>query len=643
MLEFSNGGCLVQDISELPNLAGEPTIIADFETASGNKKIKSVNPWHNCYAAGLAITVPNSPRSWYVPVGHYHGGNIPVEPVIDWWCDIVERADRWVNHNVKYDAHVSTNCLGILPECELWCTLTHAKILDSDRIMRGGYGLDALSRTWLQHDISKFELALQPYLGKKNQDYGWIPADVMGEYACQDVLTAGRLYKFQCERKQPEWDRIWNVETKLTYVLFEMERNGLRIDPHEIMKADLLATQRMIILMEELKELVGWTFRPHVNEDCFEVLCGKYQLPIMGWTDSNPPNPSFDQEALKKYLGHPYAPRDIVTRMLEFRTLHTWQSMFLKPYQELNVDGTLHAIYNQCVRTGRMSASKPNSQQLDTKTKQLIHPDDDCVFLDADYDQIEFRTIVHYIQDERCINAYKENPDTDFHRWVAEMCEIHREPAKTINFLMGYGGGKVRLIGGLKQVPELINDLREMIEKLLKEGKIHEGQEMQTFDALATRRGELTYQRYHDELPTLKPTSWRASRVLEARGYVNTIMGRPRRLPIEASYRAFNTLNQGSAADIQKERMVDVADMIKGTPVTLKALVHDSSLFHGPREVMEDPRTQRDLIMGMEDVNCGLRVPIRASYGLSEKSWADANGKRRIPYKSKNGRLSHLK
>lgn len=631
----------MESLTELPNLRNSELVFADFETTSCDPTIAAVNPWFHCWPAGIAITADRHRGAWYVPVSHTHGINLPEEDVANWWNGIVDSCKMWVNHNIKFDAHVSANGWGVLPECPLFCTLTHAKIIDSDRIMRGGYGLTSLSKDWLNEDIFPLEQALHRYVNAKNKDYGRIPSDVCGEYACQDVITTRRLYHYETSHMQAEWKRIWDTETDLTYVLFEMERHGIRVDPQELLKTDAIVTMKLIELMEQLFEKVGWTFRPNVNEDCYEVLCGKHGLPVMGWTDSRPPNPSFDKEALIKYLSHPYAPHDIIKLILEFRTLHTWQAMFLKPYQELHIDGQLHPTYNQCVRTGRLSCSQPNQQQLNSATKKLIYPDSaEHSFMSADYSQIEFRTIVHYIKDERAIAAYQENPDTDFHQWVADICEIGRKPAKTINFLMGYGGGKDKLISALTQIPELIADIAEKIKALPQE--VQDAKRL--FGILARKKGEGIYQRYHDELPGIRRTSYRASQVLESRGHVNNVYGRPRRLPVEFSYRAFNTLNQSSAADIQKERMVAVSKMLRGTPITIRGLVHDESLFHGPTEVMMDPRTQYDIIAMMEAVDVGLRVPIRASFGVSAKNWYEAakgNGKSPIGYPCEG--LKHLK
>jgi DNA polymerase-1 len=392
-------------------------------------------------------------------------------------------------------------------------------------------------------------------------------------------------------------------------------------------------------------------FRAHVNEDCYDILVNQYGLPIMGWTNPDDPtkasNPSFDKQAMKKYMAHPYAPHDVVKRIIEYRKLSTFISFFVRPYQELQVGGVLYPTYNQTVRTGRMSAKKPNPQQLDKNAKALVHPEEGHTFVSMDYAQIEFRTIVHYINDEDCIAAYARDPDTDFHAWVAEMIEIARRPAKTCNFLMGYGGGKELLITQLAQNMELVGHLKDHVDKLLEQGKIKEENKLAAFELLCRRKAESVYNQYHATLPGLKQTSYRAAAALKHRGYVFNLYGRHRHLPDVAAHRAFNTLNQSTAADLLKERTVAVAKLIDHTPIKIIALVHDETLFSMPHSMAQDFRTIRDIVACLEAPSITLKVPVRIDVGLSETNWAIASGddgKIKLPRDSwgEPGKLFHL-
>jgi len=202
--------------------------------------------------------------------------------------------------------------------------------------------------------------------------------------------------------------------------------------------------------------------------------------------------------------------------------------------------------------------------------------------------------IVHYINNKEAIKAYNENPDTDFHLLQAQRCNIGRRPAKTVNFGMGFGMGKKKLLASL-----------------LAYGSAAEA--------------ESIYETYHESLPELKPTSYRAAAAARRRGYVQNLFGRRRHLPIDYAHIGFNSAVQSSAADILKSRTVAIAEAIaaSGLDVHIVASVHDETLFEIPLGLLERPETTRALVRLIETVPDGiaLSVPIRSAAGISAESW----------------------
>jgi len=655
MKEFPNGGRLVEHLDELPDLRNAGILYADWETTSGDPKVMSVNPWHNCDLLGLAITTDDTPGGWYVPIGHHDPRwNLNRETFIDWWCEVLDSAGCWVNHNIKYDAHVSTNCAGVIPpdHMPLVDTLTLAKILDSDRLR---YGLKELSADWLGHGIKDLQEPFEPYL-VRNKDYGAIPGDLMAQYACQDVITNRELYVYIWQHLPEECYQVRDIETALTRVLFDMERAGMGVTPH-LPAEEFKILNTMVQLDTELAELVGRSFRPGANSGCFDVLCNHYGLPVLAWTkgkgkdDGAVGNPSFDKAAMAQYAVHPHAPTEVVEKIVEYRHFDKLLSAFVKPYRDLAVSGKLHASYNQMVRTGRMSCSLPNMQQLSKDAKRLIVPGPGQAFLSIDYSQIEFRLIVHYINDTKAIAALVADPDADFHALVAEWCGIPRKPAKNINFAIGFGGGRAKVVSMLAANMDLVADLYDQAVQIVNgqasglPPEEHEGRVKATFEGLCRKRGEEVFERYHRTLPGLKRTSYRASDTAKARGYIRNLFGRRRHLPQDRAHIAFNTLNQSTAADLMKERTVAVHNMLKGTPLEIVASVHDETLIRGPIAAIEDPRTARDIVSAMEapPILEKLRIPIRCSFGTSRETWADADPDQKIPYKSAMHNLTHLR
>lgn len=632
MIRFNNGGILVQSLDELPKLDHANEVFCDFETTSGHPKVKAFRPYHGHRIAGICITADDVKDAWYVPIRCSHTQwNLPLEPTLAWLREVIGTCNDWINHEIKFDAHFGRQD-GITFNGRLIDTLTLAKIIQSDRFT---YSLDALSFEWLEHDITPLEKRLKAYLKScHSQDYGDVPGDIIGEYGCQDVLTTRDLYRYCQRRRQEQTLSVWNTEIKLTPVLFDMEVAGMRVDPSQLMKKQFMTLYEMSKLEETLHKITGVPIRPHTNEDCYDVLCTHFGLPVLGRTDTD--DPSFDKDTLTSYLAHPLVrddPKltDIVTKIQHYRKLHTLNSLFLEVYLNEHVDGLMHPSYNQVIRTGRMSCRRPNAQQLSLEAKALVLPYAGYDIVNYDYSQIEFRLIVHYIQDAAAIAAYAADPDTDFHQWVADMCGIARKPAKSVNFAIAFGGGKKKIVSMLASNMELVGNMVTQVDDLIASGKIQDSQRQEVFAFLCQQRGEQVYRQYHDTLPSLRRTSKRASTNLELRGFVFNAYGRQRHLPVKASYRAFNTVMQSCAADVMKERTVMIAPRYNSWTrehgIILTASVHDATLTNTPHELAQDTRVLRTFAEMLEDTAVKFRVPMRTSCGRSSKNWADAEAK----------------
>jgi len=638
MITYDNGGRLVQSLDELPNLKGAKNLYLDFETTSFDSKVAALLPHQGHRIAGICITTDEHFGAWYIPIRcTWKRWNLPLEPVLLWLKDIIGSCENWVNHNVKFDAHFARYD-GIEFTCKLIDTIVLSKIINSDRM---SFGLKELTLDWLEIDPGAAVDKIKAYLdGCKSKNFGDIPADIIGEYGCQDVITNRQLYEYLLRRKSDRVAGVWDTEIALTPVLFDMEVKGMRVDPSQLKIKEFLILNQMIKLEEELNDLLGFAIRPHTNADCYEAICIHYGLPVLSYTDDKDNkkedgNPSFDKFALTSYLSHPIV-RDspeiteVITKIREYRKINTLLTFFVRPYQEHEVNGVMRPDYNQSVRTARLSCRRPNAQQLSSAAKALIIPFDGCDFVSYDLSQIEFRLIVHYIKDQNAIAAYNEDPDTDFHTWVAEMCGIPRSPAKNVNFAIAFGGGKRRVVTMLASNMELVGNISTKIDELVAAGKVHESQYAMLFKMLCDKRGNDVYDEYHSSMPTLKATVTRASKALKLRGLVYNAYGRERRLPEKAAFRAFNSIIQSTAADIMKERTVAIAPrynkIIRDLGISISASVHDETLFNVPKSISGDMSILRSIRDSLEDTTVKFKVPIRTSCGRSDKNWQIASG-----------------
>ena len=645
MIHFENGGRLVQSLNELPNLRNAKNLYLDTETTSFDRKEKAFKPWHGHRICGVAATADEKQGAWYIPVRCNHEKwNLPLEPVIRWVDDTINSCEDWVNHNVKFDAHFLKQD-GINFNCRLVDTNTLAKIVNSDRF---SYELGVLSREWLEEDTSSYEDRLKALLtGCKSKDYGGVPGDMIGEYGCQDVITNRKLYKYLLRRRHEQTVKVWETEILLTPVLFDMEVTGLHVDLLELQKEQLKVLYQLSKLEEQLHGLTGFPIRPHTNPDCYEALCNKYGLPVLGRTEKK--EPSFDKAVMISYRAHPLV-RDselltkIVTKIQKYRKLHTLHSFFIKPYIEHQVDGVMHPDHNQCVNTGRLSCRRPNAQQLSLEAKTLVHPPKGEDVLSWDYKQSQFRLIVHYIKDQKAIEAYRKDPNTDFHQWVSSMCGIPRKPAKNVNFAVAFGGGKTRVVSMLALDMELMKRVADRVDELVVAGKINQSQKRQVFELLCNKKGEAVYQEYHDTLPGIKRVSKNASNNLVSRGYVFNAYGRQRHLPARLSYRSFVSIIQSCEADMIKERTVAIAprynSYVKNLGINIFASVHDETAQYVPKGLTKDLNVMKKLQALFEDVGyykwdsenskfeknkTNFRVSMKVGCGASSKNWAIAS------------------
>ena len=172
---------------------------------------------------------------------------------------------------------------------------------------------------------------------------------------------------------------------------------------------------------------------------------------------------------------------------------------------------------------------------------------------------------------------------------MAELANILRKPAKTLNFLMAFGGGKDKAMEFLAKIDVVIDEVNAEVDALLRERPTLGRAD--TFQQLFLRKASQIYNDYHNAQPELKRTLWKAGNVVKSRGYVYTIMNRRSYIPAAFSYKAFNAVIQGSAADIFKERLIVYAPRYNRTVrdwgVKPFGVVHDDTVSQVPKDINE--------------------------------------------------------
>jgi len=420
-----------------------------------------------------------------------------------------------------------------------------------------------------------------------------------------------------------------------------MEKDGLQINEQE---CQIESAKSLNIMIKNATEITELTNREFTNSnDClYDILINQFGLPVLATIKEREEGqiidtgrPSFDKNAMALYKVHPAVTSDekinkLVNLIAEYRTEQQFKSLYLDTFLELNENGIIHPNYNQTVRTGRLSCSKPNSQQQNSRSKALIHPPKDYGFISNDYSQIEYRLIVHYAKIERAIKAYLENPNTDYHQWVAELLMLKRKRAKAQNFGMAYGMGKKTVVQRLTSDEDIIKTIGQQVNQLIEENKLDPKFRVEKFNELCKEHAESAYEEYHEKMPEIRKTSRQATKVAAIRGFIFNSHGRRRYLPGAASYKAFNSIIQSDAADIMKERLVAISPRYNSESqnweVKPTANVHDETLNKVPLEELYNPNLHKFICDTLENTNVKYRVPILTGLGVSPNNWAEAAG-----------------
>lgn len=404
---------------------------------------------------------------------------------------------------------------------------------------------------------------------------------------------------------------LQEVELPLIRVLADMEYTGVRVDTRELADLSAIYTRRLHDMEEEAYRLAGVRFNIASPTQVGDVLFDRLKISDKAKRTKKGAY-STTEEVLEKYR----AQWPIVDIILKIRALRKLLTTYIDALPRLvnPSTGHIHTSYNQTVTaTGRISSTNPNLQNIPIRSddgreiRRAFIPDPGCVFLSADYSQIELRLIADMSGDSEMVGAFLSGDDIHrataakvYHTPIEEVTDTQRRNAKTANFGIIYG---ISAFG-----------LAERIGIPRVEAK----------DLIAG---------YFRTYPGIK--EYIDSSVEKARtdGYVTTIMGRKRYLPdinsrnaVVRSYAERNAVNapiQGSAADIIKKAMVDIHREMsaRGMRSSMIMQVHDELNFNVvPDELAE---VQDIVVRCMAGAYRG-RVPLEVSAGTGA-NWLEAH------------------
>jgi DNA polymerase I-like protein with 3'-5' exonuclease and polymerase domains len=607
--------------NEFPDLSEETEIAIDLETRDENMKTLGTG-WARKDGEIVGIAVAAGSFKGYYPVNHQAGGNLPRTKVFAWIQEVLKTKADKIMHNAQYDLGWIRS-MGWQVNGRIIDTMIAAALVDENRRQ---YSLNALSIDYLGEMKSEAELkeaAEQRGLDAKAELWK-MPAMAVGFYAEQDAALTLKLWNyFKPTLIKENLLSVWQLEMELLPVLIRMREEGIRVD---LDKAEVLKKQFKTLennLLKKIKDLANtevdiWAARSVAK--AFDNVGVKYDL-----TEKSK-SPSFTTNWLTNNE-HPLA--KLIKEAREINKLH---STFIDSILRYTHKGRIHAEINQLrsdnggTVSGRLSYSNPNLQQVPAKNKEygklirgLFLPNEGCKWGSFDYSQQEPRLVVHYSATTNksfggltgadvLIKAYQEE-DADFHETVAQMANIPRTQAKTINLGLFYGMGQAKLA---KQLGITIEEAKKLL--------VAYDQKVPFVKQLANRVQEQAAK--SGSIKTIKgrrcrfnlyePKAYGLHLAMTEKEYI-TEYGSLASARRAMTYKALNRLIQGSAADQVKQAMLD-CDKLGHTPMLQ---IHDELCFN-----VESEDEEKEIKTIMEK-SIELSVPNKVDVAIGD-NWGEA-------------------
>ena len=553
---------------------------------------------------GIALAVED--WSGYYPIAHEGGGNMDEQKVLKYFGMILSLPARKIFHNAMYDV-CFIRAAGLHIAGDIVDTMIAGSLVDENRFR---YDLGSMGRDYLgkgKNEAILTETAKEWGIDAKAEMYK-LPAMYVGEYAERDAeMTLELWQEMKKEIYAQDIEDIFKLESELFPCLVDMRFLGVRVDTEAAhkLKEELVAEEKACLQKVKTETQVDvqiWAARS------IEQVFQKLNLPYDRTEKTSAP--SFTKNFLQNH------PNPVVKNIARAREINKAHTTFIDTILKHSHKGRIHAEINQLrsdsggTVTGRFSYSNPNLQQIPARNKELgpkirslFIPEENCKWGVFDYSQQEQRLVVHYAAIQNMyaagdvLDAYKEG-DADFHQIVADMAEIPRDQAKTINLGLFYGMGKNKLQAELGVNKERANEL---------------------------------FKQYHARVPFVKQLMDSVMSRAQDRGKVRTLLGRLCRfhlwepnqfgihkaLPHEAAlaehgpgikraytYKALNRLIQGSAADMTKKAMIELYK----EGITPHIQVHDEL------DISVTGSEQADKIKDVMESAVDLEVPNKVDY-----------------------------
>ncbi len=557
--------------SELPNIFDAKQIAIDVETRDPNIKTLGAG-WATGDGEVVGYAIAVSDWSGYIPIRHKYGGNLDERIVNNWLKKVFESPADKIMHNAQYDAGWIRR-MGFTLNGRIIDTMLIAALLDENRF---SYSLNALAYDHLGKVKSEKNLveAARSFGLDPKAELWKMPAMYVGPYAEGDAELTLELWNYLSGQlgKEDLWP-IANLELDLLPCLIDMTWRGVRVDQDKVERTRNSLLKREKDVLSHIKKLVGhdieiWAAASIAK--AFEALSIEYPRTEKG-------APSFTKQFLSDHT------HELPQLIVQARNLNKTSGTFINTIMKhCHSDGRIHSHINQIrsddggTVSGRISMNNPNLQQIPARDpelgpmiRSLFLPEEGEKWAAIDFSQQEPRILVHYAYVygkskgltldgvEEFVHGYRNNPDMDFHTMVAEMAQIPRKQAKTINLGLMYGMGVGKMSDQLDITLDEAKDLvrqyhtRVPFVKMLMTGVQNRLNDKSSSGSIRSLLGRKC------RFDLWEPDTFEMNKALPYREAVQEY-GDTTRLKRAYTYKALNRLIQASAADMTKKAMVDI-------------------------------------------------------------------------------------
>ena len=561
---------------ELPDLTGAGKIAIDVETRDPNLK-KNGPGWATGDGEVVGYAVAVDGWSGYIPIRHFGGGNLDEKQVNKWLRKVFECPADKIMHNAQYDLGWIKR-MGFTVNGRIIDTMLVASLLDENRF---SYSLNALAYEHLGKTKSEKALvqAAREFGVDPKAEMWKMPAMYVGPYAEVDAVLTLELWNYFSTMlgKEDLWS-IANIELDLLPCLVDMTMRGVRIDVNRVERTRDMLLKREKEVMKEVKRITG----TDVEIWAAQSLSKAFDKLDISYPKTEKGAPSFTKQFLNEN------PHPVAKLVVEARNLNKTSGTFINTIiKHCRSDGRIHSHINQIrsddggTVSGRISMSNPNLQQIPARDpelgpmiRSLFLPEEGDQWAAIDYSQQEPRILVHYAHvygktrgiplegAADFVEAYNTDPSTDFHTMVAEMTNIPRKQAKTINLGLMYGMGVNKMAESLdipvEEAKKLVKQYHDRVPfvKGLMTGVMNRLNEKSSAGAIRSLGGRKC------RFEMWEPDTFAMNKAMSYKDAVDAY-GPTTRLKRAYTYKALNRLIQASAADMTKKAMVALYKMGK--------------------------------------------------------------------------------